>query len=187
VIPAGQIQRIRQLITSARSSGDSEALARATHLLDQVLRQNAAEAAGTVPGADPVTRAHARESDPPTEREAAGLRKLRKGRDTCGAARRDGAPCQAPAIPGGLVCRRHGGATPQVVIAAGHELRQLAAWAAGRDLAEARGTPAEFEALCRWSAADRKLSEYEGKLARLAELRAGLHQRRAAVGTVRTS
>jgi hypothetical protein len=119
-----------------------------------------------------LTHAHAREDDPPSDREAAGLRKLRKGRDACGAARRDGASCRAPAIPGGLVCRRHGGAAPQVVIAAGHEIRQLAAWAAARDLDQARGTPGQFEALCAWTAASRKLTEYERKLERLAELRA---------------
>jgi len=181
VIPAEQIERIGQMITRARATGNAAALADATGLLDRVLQHNAAEAAAPA-GADPMTRAHARayaREGFPSERETAGLHKLRKGRDTCTAARRDGAPCQAPAIPGGLVCRRHGGAAPRVVIAAGHQQRQLAAWAASRDLALALGTPAEFAALCAWSAADRKLTEYEGKLARLAELRAELRVRHA--------
>jgi hypothetical protein len=36
-------------------------------------------------------------------------------RERCNATRRDGEPCQAPAVKGATVCRRHGGAAPQVL------------------------------------------------------------------------
>lgn len=35
-------------------------------------------------------------------------------REQCNATRRDGERCQAPAVKGATVCRRHGGAAPQV-------------------------------------------------------------------------
>lgn len=35
-------------------------------------------------------------------------------RERCNATRRDGQRCQAPAVKGAAVCRRHGGAAPQV-------------------------------------------------------------------------
>lgn len=41
------------------------------------------------------------------------------------------------------------------------------------------GTPGEFDALCKWSRAERELKEYEAKLARLSELRAELSRRKA--------
>ena len=34
-------------------------------------------------------------------------------------------PCKQPAIPGGRVCRYHGGAAPQVILAAEERLREL--------------------------------------------------------------
>jgi hypothetical protein len=113
------------------------------------------------------------------ERQAAGLHKLRKGRRQCEATRRDGQRCQAPAIPDGTVCRRHGGGAIQVRIRARYmELLEArvdayAAWEA------ARGTPGEFDALCATSLADNAVSDYEAKLARLRELRAQLRQLKA--------
>jgi hypothetical protein len=94
-------------------------------------------------GADPMSRAHAR--------EAAGLHKLRKGRDRCIARRRDGGRCLAPAVKGAVVCRRHGGAAPQVAIAAKHVVLMEALYTAAAEWEEAKGTPGEFDALCRWS------------------------------------
>jgi hypothetical protein len=105
---------------------------------------------------------------------------LRKGRDRCTATRRDGRPCRAPAIAGGLVCRRHGGQAPQVQIAAKHHRLQLALWVANREFEEAAGTSGRFDALCKYGQAARALSEYEAKLDYLAELRAELRKRKAA-------
>jgi hypothetical protein len=111
------------------------------------------------------------------------LRKLRKGRDRCGATRRDGQPCQAPAIPGALVCRRHGGAAPQVAIAAKHMQLGVARYAALLEFETARGTPREFDALCRLLQARRELDAYEAKIRLLALLRAKRKRRRAPDGT----
>lgn len=130
--------------------------------------------------AHPMSRAHARESpllilavdDGNDARREAGLNGLRQGRDQCTAHRRDGEPCQAPAIPGGLVCRRHGGAAPQVAIKARHLELQAAAAAASEAFKAARGTPGEFDALCAASRANRELDEYEAKMELLRELRA---------------
>ncbi|MGH3186764.1 MAG: HGGxSTG domain-containing protein [Streptosporangiaceae bacterium] len=105
----------------------------------------------------------------------------------CSATRRDGQPCQAPAVEGTLVCRRHGGSARQVLIAAQLRLLQLAFYTATREWEDARGTPGEFDALCRWSRAERELRAYEAKLRLLAELRAELKRSRAGPGTVRTS
>jgi len=110
---------------------------------------------------------------------------LRRGRDRCGATCRDGHPCQAPTIPGGLVCRHHGGSAPQVLLAAGLLLRQMAHYTACREVEEAQGTPGEFDAVCRFSAAERGLREYQEKLNRIAELRALLAGQRAANGTAK--
>ncbi len=104
-------------------------------------------------------------------------RKLRKGRDRCSATRRDGGPCQAPAIPGHVVCRHHGGGSPQVRIAATHLQLQLAAYSANRDFGEERGTPGQFDALCRALQAGRELDAYEAKMSRLAQLRAAKRRR----------
>jgi hypothetical protein len=123
-------------------------------------------------GSDPMSRAHAR--------EAAGLHKLRKGRDQCTARRRDGGQCLAPAVKGALVCRRHGAGAPQVQIAARHFVLLEAHYEAVLGYEEARGTPGEFEALCRWSVAERDLREYEARLRRLAGLRAEVRRLEAA-------
>lgn len=123
-------------------------------------------------GADPMSPARAR--------EAAGLRKLRKGRDQCGARRRDGQRCQAPAIAGGTVCRRHGGGATQVRIHARHVQLLEARYAAYKAWEAARGTPGEFDALCATSRADNAVWDYEVKLERLRELRARLRRLKAA-------
>ncbi len=65
---------------------------------------------------------------------------------------RDGWPCQAPAIPGGLVCRRHGGKAPQVAIKAKHFQLQSARFIAAREfeaVAAAEDTDDRHYALCR--------------------------------------
>jgi len=111
-----------------------------------------------------MTRAHAREDTRP--------RKLREGRDECAAHRRDGGRCRAPAVAGALVCRRHGGSAPQVQIAARHHVLLEAHFVAVLEWEAARGTPDEFDALCRWTAAERDLAQYESKLVLLAVLRA---------------
>jgi hypothetical protein len=139
-------------------------LAEATGLLGRALRQMAPAA----DEADPMTRA----------REDRGMRKLRKGRDRCTATRRDGESCQAPAVEGTLVCRRHGGSAPQVLIKARHQQLQMQRYIAYREWQEARGTPREFDALCRALQAGRELDAYEEKLGQLAELRAELRRQR---------
>ena len=118
-----------------------------------------------------MTRAHAREDTRP--------RKLREGRDECAAHRRHGGQCRAPAVEGSLVCRRHGGSAPQVQIAARHFVLMEAHYGAVLEWEAARGTPDEFDALCRWSAAQLALAEYEAKLVRLAALRAKVKRLKA--------
>ena len=123
--------------------------------------------------ADPITRARTRE-------DSGRLRKLRKGRDQCTAHRRDGEQCLAPAVAGALVCRRHGGGAPQVQIAARHFALMEARYIAVTGWQEARGTPREFDALCRALAAQRDLDAYEAKLLQLAHLRAAVKELKAA-------
>ena len=105
--------------------------------------------------------------------------RLRKGRDRCSATRRDGQPCQAPAIAEGLVCRRHGGAAPQVAIKARYVQLQLRYLAAQQEWLEARGTNQEDKALTRHGNALSALRDYEGKLERLGELQAEVRRRKA--------
>jgi hypothetical protein len=119
---------------------------------------------------------------------ATELHKLRKGRERCAATRRDGWPCQAPAIPEGFVCRRHGGSAPQVRIAARHRQLQLALFVASSEFKEAaEGTEARFDALCRLLRAEEALAAYELKLSYLAELKAEVALRRAEDGWIRPS
>jgi len=174
MIPQETLDRFADVIRRARAAGNTKVLAEATDLLGQVLRQNAGEApVSRQISADPLSRAHAREAD---GREADGLHKLRKGRDRCSATRRDGEPCQAPAIEGGTVCRKHGGSAPQVAIAAKHVKLLEAAYVAHQEWEQAR----DFDALCAALAAQREFDAYETKMALVAELRAELKQRKAA-------
>jgi hypothetical protein len=158
---------IRGIIGRARATGNTEALAKATGLLSEVLALKA-EADMPQDAPDPMTRAHAREDD----RQAGGLHQLRKGRAECTATRRDGEPCRAPAIDGGLVCRHHGGAALQVRIAATRTLLLTASYDAHREWQAARGTAAEFDALCAALQAQRDLGTFEAKVSQLAGLRA---------------
>ncbi len=50
---------------------------------------------------------------------------MKQGRITCKATNRQGNRCGKPPIPGGAVCRMHGGAAPQVKNAADARLREL--------------------------------------------------------------
>jgi hypothetical protein len=156
-------------------------LDRVTGLID---RLHAAPRSGDLPAVSPErpsphdARAHAHKAHGDEDREADGLHPLRKGRDQCTAHRRDGEECQAPAVPGTLVCRRHGGAAPQVLIKARHVELQMALHNAAQEHQAAKGTPGEFDALCKWSHAEQELKVYEAKLATLSELRAELRQRK---------
>lgn len=105
-------------------------------------------------------------------RDTAGLHKLRKGRDQCGAHRRDGQRCRAPAVAGAPVCRRHGGGAPQVRIAARRIQLLEARYAAYEAWVAARGTSREFDALCATSLAENAVHRFDAKLERLRELRA---------------
>jgi hypothetical protein len=174
----------------ADPAAPAEAVAFARDVLDRVTRLidalHAAPRDGDLPAVRPDSpsphdaRAHARAGLDNEDREADGLHPLRKGRDQCTAHRRDGEECQAPAVPGTVVCRRHGGAAPQVLINGRHFELQLALNNAAREHTAAAGTAGEFDALCKWSRAERELKEYEAKLARLSDLRAELRRSKAA-------
>jgi len=112
-------------------------------------------------------------------RKAAGLHKLRQGRDECGARCRDGQRCRAPAIAGGTRCRRHGAGASQVRINARYMQLLEARRAAYEAWEAARGTRGEFDALCATSLADNAVWRYEVKLERLRELRAQVRQLKA--------
>ena len=131
-------------------------------------------------------RAHAREGtaamiarlQQAAEREAAGLRKLRKGRHQCEATSRDGSQCRAPAIAGGSVCTRHGGGAPQVRVKASLTLLYLARHEAGQAWEAAKGTPGEFDALCELTKADNAVQRAEAKVEQIRELRAEQRRRK---------
>lgn len=92
-------------------------------------------------------------------------RKRRKGRDRCTAHRADGQPCQAPAIPGGLVCRVHGGSAPQVRRkAALNLLRERAVLALMQLQEQERGTERWYQAWDRLNAAERDLEQFYADL-----------------------
>jgi hypothetical protein len=166
MIPADKLAQLDALIARFTAAGRTDLALQAADILDQAIASNAAEAAEMIATAavqpadiDPMTRAHARVEGQP--------RKLRKGRTRCSATRRDGEPCQAPAIKGGAVCRVHGGSTRLAQIAAGLEVRQFAYV----DAIEAWKQVGDFDSLCRMLAAGRELDAYEAKLAWLRELR----------------
>lgn len=118
-------------------------------------------------------RARARGTDGGrTNTNTARTRKLRKGRDECSATRRDGEACEAPAVPGLLVCRRHGGATLAAQIAGQRLQLQIRSCAATREWLEARGTPAEYDALGRHGRALSELRYFEDRVAYLHRLSA---------------
>ncbi len=104
---------------------------------------------------------------------------LRKGRDRCEATRRDGQSCGAPAIADGFVCLRHGGAAPQVQIAAKYRGLQMRAYIADCEWRESMGTPRQFDKLCAALRAREAVEAYEDKMQRLGELRAAVKRQRA--------
>jgi hypothetical protein len=171
LIRQDQAARLSEIIRSARAAGDTEPLGRALDLLSKVLRLSDQDQGVPAAGGDPMTRADAREDG--------DLRRIRKGRDRCGATRRDGQPCEAPAITDGTVCRRHGGSAPQVMIAARRRQLQMEAYSAECEFRAARGTPGAFDALCKALQARRDLDAFELKLWQLAELRAEVRRLRA--------
>jgi hypothetical protein len=103
-------------------------------------------------------------------------------RDPCSAKRRDGAPCGAPAIPHGTVCGSHGGAAPQVQIAAQRMRLRLALWCRNEDLQAGLDTSARFDLLCRFTAAQRALEQFEAKVIEVAEMRVWIAAARAKRG-----
>jgi hypothetical protein len=102
-------------------------------------------------------------------------RKLRKGRDRCIAHRRDGQQCGAPAIPGGLVCRRHGGSASQVRLA-GERVQLLErayrAWLAVEQ--EEQGSERWRQALYKACEVDRRVKQFESDIDLLGRMRAEL-------------
>ena len=100
--------------------------------------------------------------------------------ETCSAMRRDGKPCEAPAIHSGFACRRHGGSARQVAFAAERRRRQITLMDAIEAWHEAEGTDRAFDRLCPVGEAQRSLEAYEDKLAELARARAKLRRLRAA-------
>jgi hypothetical protein len=181
VIPHDVASRFEAVIGKAKASGNTVVYEKTVRLLMEAVSLYApAEAVpGKVP--DPITRARAREATATenAERQASGLHKLRAGREQCTATRRDGQPCEAPAIPGGLVCKRHGGGAPQVKIAAEHRQLQMALWVASADFEAVRGTPEQFGALCKVTGAERDLDAFETKLRLLREVQAYVRSKRA--------
>lgn len=175
MMPAETLERFERVLTQAKATGNTEVYDKTMLLFLEAVRLTAPPP-GTVLQAKARphdARARAREAAAPAnaERAAGGLHKIRAGNETCGAKRRDGSPCGAPAVPGGFVCRRHGGNAPQVKIKAEHRRLQEALWFAHADWEDARDTPQGFELLCKTSAAERELEEYERKMRLLAELR----------------
>lgn len=114
-----------------------------------------------------------------------GAMAIRKGRRQCEAHRRDGARCRAPAIPGGYVCRVHGGSAPQVRASARRlwllerYAAAVAAWQANPGI-PGQLTDRQIHLLGRASRAQRDVEEYEARLAAIARLRAELRRQAAA-------
>jgi hypothetical protein len=104
-----------------------------------------------------------------------------RSRDRCGARCRDGTACEAPVYtPENFRCKRHGGASPQAVIAARRRELALAVVRAEREWLAARGTNRERGKFYLACDAYNELERYDAKLAQLRELRALLRERRAA-------
>jgi hypothetical protein len=104
---------------------------------------------------------------------------IREGRQQCHAHRRDGNRCSAPAIPGGTVCRVHGGSAPQVQRAARRVvlMERLAAaveaWQADPGI-PGQLTSRQIDLLGKAAIAERDLAEYERKLTVIRLLRTEL-------------
>ena len=182
-----QLRKLEGIIIRAREGGHTDALASALRLLVQIIRAYHPEPPGDDVRPDRAephdgrapARAHAREAGPLDDRQLDGLHKLRRGRDQCAATTRNGGRCQAPAIEGHYVCRRHGGGAPQVAMNAEYQQNLIRVYGVQREYEEAKGTAREFDALCRALQAGRDLEAYQIKLRLLRELRAGLKQRKA--------
>jgi hypothetical protein len=114
----------------------------------------------------------AEESEPITR---ARIRKRRKGRDQCTAHRSDGQACEATALPGALVCLKHGGSAKQVRIKAGRTVRRERLFLAQLELEKhERGTERWYQAMDRVNAAEHALEQYESDLDLLALMKAEL-------------
>ena len=176
MMPAETLERFENVLTQAKASGNDDVYDKTMLLFLEAVRLTAPppDAVSETKARPHDARARARDAAAPAnaERQAAGLHKIRAGNEPCECTNRDGSPCKAPAIPGGFVCRRHGGNAPQVKIKAEHRRLQEALWFAYADWRDARGTPEAFDLLCKTSAAERELEDYERKMRLLAELRA---------------
>lgn len=182
MMPAETLERFERVLAQAKATGNTDVYDKTMLLFLEAVRVTAPPP-GTVlqTRARPHhARARAREAaaSDNAERQADGLHKLRAGREQCTATRRDGAPCEAPAIPGGLVCKRHGGGAPRVKIAAQHRQLEEAVWMAYADWQEVRRSGDGFEAVCKITHAERELGKYELKMRLLSELRAWIRSRR---------
>ena len=186
---ADEVERLRRLenvVIRAREGGHDDVLARAARLLGDLIRMYRPEPDGDdvrpdrAEPHDARAPARARDMGELDDRQLDGLHKLRKGRDQCGATTRNGGRCQAPAIEGGLVCRKHGGSARQVALKAEYTENLVRVYAVRLEYEKAKGTPREPDALIRILEAERGLDAYQIKLRLLRELKAGLKQRKAA-------
>jgi hypothetical protein len=98
--------------------------------------------------------------------------------EPCSAKRRDGKPCQARAVPGGFVCKVHGGGAPQVRALAKRRLLEEAVAAAMLAWAES----GSVDDLYRIAEAENTLREF---LAELGEARAVRRAKRNAAAAGR--
>jgi len=76
----------------------------------------------------------------------------------------------------------HGGAAPQVQIAAQRMRLQFDLWCRNEDLQAGLDTSARFDLLCRFTAAQRALERFEAKIVEVAELRVHIAAARAKRG-----
>lgn len=171
-----RLQRLERIVSRAKETGNTAALNEAFSLLRRIIdAQHPERSQDGVSEVRPdlMTRARTREEGPldPVNagRRAEGLNKLKQGRDQCTAAARNGDQCRAPAIQGGLVCRRHGGGAPQVKIKAEYTENLTAAYGAWQDFQEAKGTSGELDALVKALDTDRAVEAYQIKM-RLAKM-----------------
>jgi len=186
---ADEVERLRRLenvVIRAREGGHDDVLARAARLLGDLIRMYRPEPDGDdvrpdrAEPHDARAPARARDMGELDDRQLDGLHKLRKGRDQCGATTRNGGRCQAPAAEGQLVCRSHGGASPQALLKAEYMENCTRVYAVQLEYEQSRGTSRESDALIRVLDAERGLEAYQIKLRLLRELKAGLKPRKAA-------